>query len=233
MATVAGPATVFFALGGSAHPPAVSGHANSVAGDVAPCCLQIVAAAPTASSWAPSDGQTSANSGPGELVSASRLRVVREDAPQALPPGKAPERGLQVKTILVARSISAIFPEIQSIGGVRPDALRWHSNGLALDVMIPKPWQPRRHSAWKSGRRVRAEERGSIRVARCNMAWHVLHTQRSARNWVRPLRPRPHHHHRRWLPHRRRNLRPLSLHAIRHFCGADDGNRTRVFSLGS
>jgi hypothetical protein len=142
MATVAGPATVFFALGGSAHPPAVSGHANSVAGDVAPCCLQIVAAAPTASSWAPSDGQTSANSGPGELVSASRLRVVREDAPQALPPGKAPERGLQVKTILVARSISAIFPEIQSIGGVRPDALRWHPNGLALDVMIPNPGSP-------------------------------------------------------------------------------------------
>ena len=51
----------------------------------------------------------------------------------------APEKGLQVKTILVARSISALFPEIQNIGGVRPDALRWHPNGLALDVMIPNP----------------------------------------------------------------------------------------------
>jgi hypothetical protein len=39
----------------------------------------------------------------------------------------------------VARSISAVFPEIQSIGGVRPDALRWHPDGLALDVMIPDP----------------------------------------------------------------------------------------------
>jgi hypothetical protein len=38
---------------------------------------------------------------------------------------------------LAARSISALFPEIQSIGGVRPDALRWHPDGLALDVMIP------------------------------------------------------------------------------------------------
>jgi hypothetical protein len=51
----------------------------------------------------------------------------------------APERGLQVKTILAARSISAAFPEVKSIGGVRPDALRWHPQGLALDVMIPNP----------------------------------------------------------------------------------------------
>ncbi|EUA14657.1 hypothetical protein I546_1129 [Mycobacterium kansasii 732] len=53
--------------------------------------------------------------------------------------GAAPEQGLQVKTILVARSISALFPEIHEIGGVRADALRWHPNGLALDVMIPDP----------------------------------------------------------------------------------------------
>ena len=56
-----------------------------------------------------------------------------------LPVGVAPEQGLQVKTILVARSISAEFPEIHNIGGVRPDALRWHPDGLALDVMIPDP----------------------------------------------------------------------------------------------
>ena len=59
--------------------------------------------------------------------------------PWSLPVGIAPERGLQVKTILVARSISVLFPEIQNIGGVRPDALRWHPDGLALDVMIPNP----------------------------------------------------------------------------------------------
>lgn len=56
-----------------------------------------------------------------------------------LPVGVAPEAGLQVKTILVERSISALFPEIHQIGGVRPDALRWHPEGLALDVMIPNP----------------------------------------------------------------------------------------------
>lgn len=49
------------------------------------------------------------------------------------------EQGLQVKTVLTARSISAAFPEIREIGGVRPDALRWHPNGLALDVMVPNP----------------------------------------------------------------------------------------------
>ncbi|BBZ46162.1 hypothetical protein MPRM_34430 [Mycobacterium parmense] len=56
-----------------------------------------------------------------------------------LPVGIAPERGLQVRTILTARSISAEFPEIHEIGGVRPDPLPWHPLGLALDVMIPNP----------------------------------------------------------------------------------------------
>lgn len=130
IAAVGGPAALFLAAGGSAHSLAPGG-GDSPATEAAPCCVQVVAAAPIAS--AP------ARSGLGEMPSASRLRVVREDAPQALPPGKAPERGLQVKTILVSRSISAIFPEIQSIGGVRADALRWHPNGLALDVMIPNP----------------------------------------------------------------------------------------------
>jgi len=69
---------------------------------------------------------------------ASRYRIVD----RALPPGIAPERGLQVKTILASRAISEDFPQIHDIGGVRPDALRWHPNGLALDVMIPNPSSP-------------------------------------------------------------------------------------------
>ncbi|BBY06771.1 hypothetical protein MNVI_20890 [Mycobacterium noviomagense] len=97
--------------------------------------MQLVAAPPGALSSARSHKQFDRD----ELVRASRLRVVHQAAAEVLPPGKAPERGLQVRTILVSRTISAIFPEIQSIGGVRPDALRWHPNGLALDVMIPNP----------------------------------------------------------------------------------------------
>ncbi|EID10541.1 hypothetical protein MXEN_17542 [Mycobacterium xenopi RIVM700367] len=65
--------------------------------------------------------------------------MVGRDVLRPLPVGVAPEQGLQVKTILVARSISALFPEIQKICGVRPDSLRWHPQGLALDVMIPNP----------------------------------------------------------------------------------------------
>lgn len=57
--------------------------------------------------------------------------------PPTLPQGKAPENGLQVDTILVARAVSATFPEILTIGGVRSDSLKWHPHGLAIDVMIP------------------------------------------------------------------------------------------------
>ncbi|WP_371412920.1 hypothetical protein [Mycolicibacterium sp. GF69] len=68
-------------------------------------------------------------------------RPIPKPAPPAPPPtlphGVAPENGLQVKTILAARSVSAAFPEILTIGGVRSDALRWHPHGLAIDVMIP------------------------------------------------------------------------------------------------
>ena len=55
----------------------------------------------------------------------------------ALPAGVAPEEGLQVNTIRAARAISVMFPEITNIGGFRQDPLRWHPNGLAIDVMIP------------------------------------------------------------------------------------------------
>jgi hypothetical protein len=65
--------------------------------------------------------------------------VVPKYVPQLLPVGRAPERGLQVKTILAARTISTVFPEITNMGGVRPDALPWHPRGLAIDVMIPNP----------------------------------------------------------------------------------------------
>ena len=57
--------------------------------------------------------------------------------PPPLPHGVAREDGLQVKTILAARSVSAAFPEILNIGGVRSDSLKWHPHGLAIDVMIP------------------------------------------------------------------------------------------------
>lgn len=47
-----------------------------------------------------------------------------------------PENGLQVNTIRLKRAIEQAFPEIATIGGFRPDALKWHPDGLALDVMV-------------------------------------------------------------------------------------------------
>jgi hypothetical protein len=84
---------------------------------------QIVTAAAAASPIAPSTAAPSAH-----LATAVR---------RALPPGVCSERGLQVQTILAERAISKKFPQIKEMSGVRPDGMKWHPNGLAIDVMIP------------------------------------------------------------------------------------------------
>ena len=120
-AAVLAPASlVVAAAGGSAY---LSSNAPTerVAAEVAPWTVQIVDVAPIG------------------ISSGAQFRVYDREAARVLPKGVAPEQGLQVKTILASRSLSAVFPEIHNIGGVRPDGLRWHPNGLALDVMIPNP----------------------------------------------------------------------------------------------
>jgi hypothetical protein len=131
---VLGPAAVLFALGADVQPSKETVKSAPV-DEVAPWDVEIVAAAPTAPLPAQLVGQVSLSSGTDTVIAASRYRTVD----RTLPVGLAPERGLQVKTILASRAITAAFPEIRSIGGVRPDSLRWHPNGLALDVMIPNP----------------------------------------------------------------------------------------------
>src|SRR6202023_523750 len=83
------------------------------------------------------------------IATAAETQSLAADAPTAaqsfqfsLPAGVAPETGLQVKTIWAARAISLLFPQITTIGGYRQDALKWHPNGLAIDVMIPNPDSP-------------------------------------------------------------------------------------------
>jgi len=74
---------------------------------------------------------------PGEI--APPPAAARADIPEVLPVGRAREAGLQPNTIVAARAISARFPEIADIDGVRPDSKPWHPNGLAIDVMVPNP----------------------------------------------------------------------------------------------
>jgi hypothetical protein len=139
VAAVIAPAALFLvAAGGDFHPIAGGPNLKPVVDKGASCCVEIVAAESAPLSFVVSD--VSLSSPPDQFVSASRLRVVAN--PRVLPVGLAAEQGLQVKTILASRAISAAFPEIHSIGGVRPDALRWHPEGLALDVMIPNPSTP-------------------------------------------------------------------------------------------
>lgn len=103
------------------------------------CCAQLVAAA----SLGPSAAAVGAHyvvMTQAELV-ASRSSANRTPL-RALPPGPGIEQGLQIKTILAERLVSAHFPEIHNIGGVRPDYLKWHPNGQAIDVMIPNYQSP-------------------------------------------------------------------------------------------
>ncbi|MCV7229386.1 hypothetical protein [Mycolicibacterium komossense] len=93
------------------------------------CCPEIVMAAPL----------NPADSAARHAFASSLVHTEAASRAQrrALSVGVASERGLQVKTILAARAVSAVFPEIHEIGGVRPDYLKWHPTGLAIDVMIP------------------------------------------------------------------------------------------------
>jgi hypothetical protein len=133
VAVALAPAAVSLATAAVIHLGPASGVAKPAAAHQdAPCCAQIVAA----QTPLPNVGAAAGMGVPGdEFAAASRLRV---DS-RFLPVGVASEQGLQVRTILAARAISAAFPEIREIGGCRPDPLPWHPNGLALDMMIPNP----------------------------------------------------------------------------------------------
>lgn len=116
-----------------------------------PCCAQASAVAPPAPPAAPTSAPRAANPAQPHIATAAEAEALaaQANAPLAaqnfqiaLPAGVAPEQGLQVKTIWAARAIGVLFPQITTIGGFREDALRWHPNGLAIDVMIPNYHSP-------------------------------------------------------------------------------------------
>ncbi len=133
------PLSLMFAAGAGANP---GSEFEAPAGDNAlVCCTEMAAAQqpelnPDAAPDALTDADlAAATDAPEEAVVVPASYVERSS--EALPVGVASERGLQVKTILVERSVSAEFPQIHTMIGVRPDSKPWHPNGLALDIMIP------------------------------------------------------------------------------------------------
>jgi hypothetical protein len=97
---------------------------------------------PPPSAPAPGDPAIVAMPGqpPGAVGPSLAAAVV--DIPEALPVGVAAEAGMQANTIVAARAVSAQFPQIADIDGVRPDSKPWHPSGLAIDIMIPNSDSP-------------------------------------------------------------------------------------------
>ncbi|ORV65916.1 glycoside hydrolase [Mycobacterium gastri] len=106
-----------------------------------PCCVQAPAATPTSTAAAPPSAAPTASPAEVDMLAAA-APVAGQDFQMALPAGAASEQGLQIKTIWAARAISVLFPQISAIYGFRQDPLKWHPNGLAIDVMIPDHSSP-------------------------------------------------------------------------------------------
>lgn len=103
-----------------------------------PCCIETPAAArPTDLTSVPAGAPNVAGPAEAAALLAASAPVASAAVPFALPAGVASENGLQVRTIWAARAVSVMFPEITTIFGFRQDPLKWHPNGLAIDVMIP------------------------------------------------------------------------------------------------
>ena len=106
--------------------------------------METPALSPTVPASAPPSAAHTASPAEADLLAANApvAPVAAQQFQVALPAGVASEQRLQVKTIWAARAISVLFPQITTIYGFREDALPWHPNGLAIDVMIPNHDSP-------------------------------------------------------------------------------------------
>jgi hypothetical protein len=81
---------------------------------------------------------TGAPAGPAHATGESDAQLVSSQRSAVSVAGS--ESGLQIQTIMARRAIVSRFSDIREIGGVRPDSMKWHPEGLAIDVIIPD-WQ--------------------------------------------------------------------------------------------
>jgi hypothetical protein len=117
--------------------------------DTKPRCCAPAAVAASATTSAAASINAAAPPNTPRTASPAEVEMLAAGAPAAaqqfqvaLPRGIASENRLQVKTIWAERAISVLFPQIKTIYGYREDALPWHPNGLAIDVMIPNHASP-------------------------------------------------------------------------------------------
>ena len=134
------PAAVVFAAVAGANP---GGEVTAPAGDDPQACCPEMAAAPALEALSPAPAPEALSATPAPEAPLPEMSVVPaalvDQGAMSLSAGVVPEQGLQVKTILAARSVAAAFPQIRSAIGVRPDAKPWHPSGRAIDLMIPNP----------------------------------------------------------------------------------------------
>ena len=134
------PAAVVFAAVAGANP---GGEVTAPAGDDPQACCPEMAAAPAQEALSPAPAPEALSATPAPEAPLPEMSVVPaalvDQGAMSLSAGVVPEQGLQVKTILAARSVAAAFPQIRSAIGVRPDAKPWHPSGRAIDLMIPNP----------------------------------------------------------------------------------------------
>ena len=134
------PAAVVFAAVAGANP---GGEVTAPAGDDPQACCPERAAAPAQEALSPAPAPEALSATPAPEAPLPEMSVVPaalvDQGAMSLSAGVVPEQGLQVKTILAARSVAAAFPQIRSAIGVRPDAKPWHPSGRAIDLMIPNP----------------------------------------------------------------------------------------------
>ena len=134
-AAVVLPAAVVLASSAGANP---GGEAAAPVADEALMCCSEMPAAPQSELVPGAVPAADVEAVPDALPEPVVVQAAHVDqVPRSLPMGVASERGMQVKTILVGRSVSAMFPQVRSMIGVRPDAKPWHPSGLAVDIMIP------------------------------------------------------------------------------------------------
>jgi hypothetical protein len=134
------PAAVVFAAVAGANP---GGEVTAPAGDDPQACCPEMAAAPAPAALLGAPAPEALSATPAPEAPLPEMSVVPaalvDQGAMSLSAGVVPEQGLQVKTILAARSVAATFPQIRSAIGVRPDAKPWHPSGRAIDLMIPNP----------------------------------------------------------------------------------------------